>query len=204
MLDVLLMLHYLNHPASFIAKEELFKIFLVGSILRYGRSIPITRDNLQRAIESIKLAQQYAGEGRAIVIAPEGKRRRKKSIADQANIMEFKKGGFHLAKNAKIRIIPFVFVGANRVNTSVDSFAMSKGDIFLQILKPITVDQIDSMTVGELAEHTRDYMIENVKTRTDEEILRPERDNKWWILGNTIFQIWFLSSILTLPFKLFF
>lgn len=204
MLDVLLMLHYLNHSASFIAKEELFKIFLVGSVLRYGRTIPIARDNLEKAKESIRLAQKYAEEGRAIVIAPEGKRRRKKSISDEVNILDFKKGGFHLAKNARIRVIPFIFVGANRINSSVDSFAMNKGDIHLKIIKPVTVEQIDNMTVGELTEHTRDYMIKNNKTRTDDEILKPNRDNKWWILGNTIFWVWALKTLFVLLLNLFF
>ena len=199
MLDVLFMLYYLARPLSFIAKAELFRVPVVGKVLTYGRTIPIERTNRAKAIKSIELAQKYTSEGRSIVIAPEGTRRRKMSDPDQPNILPLKKGGFHLAKNAGIRIIPLVFVGVSRISPDVASFNVNKGDVYCQVLEPISAEEVEKLSVDELIERTRNHMLDSNVCRSNDEILKPDRDVRLYCVGYVAFLVsffWILKIVL--------
>lgn len=181
-MDPLLTLNLLGIPSSFIAKKELFKIPIIAQVLRHGRVIPIDRTNLTDAIESLKIAQKYAEDSRSIVIAPEGTRRRKRSFEDQANILEFKKGPFHLAINTGLKIVPIIYIGANRLWTP-GRFGVTKGNIYVKVCDPISADRVKELTMEEVIRLVRDTMIQNSKPRTDSEVFRPYRSTAPWIIG---------------------
>lgn len=52
-----------------------------------------------------------------IAMAPEGTRRRKSSVREnhKENLLEFKKGPFHLAKNNRRCLVPVCLYGCNRI-----------------------------------------------------------------------------------------
>lgn len=81
--------------------------------------IPINRDNLSSAIDSLNTARDVIlNEGHNVAIAVEGTRRRKRSVDHsdyRQNLMEFKKGPFHLAKNSCCTVVPVIVFGANRL-----------------------------------------------------------------------------------------
>mmetsp|Transcript_1096 Transcript_1096/g.976 ORF Transcript_1096/g.976 Transcript_1096/m.976 type:complete len:187 (-) Transcript_1096:869-1429(-) len=65
---------YFSH---FIAKKELFKIPIFGSLMKLVGHIPIDRANLKSAIHTLKdTASVAVSEKKTISIAPEGTRRR--------------------------------------------------------------------------------------------------------------------------------
>lgn len=77
--------------------------------------IPIDRDNLSRAINTLDDTASLAiSEKKTISIAPEGTRRRSYSTGPE-QLMPFKKGPFHLARNINTDIIPVSIVGTNRL-----------------------------------------------------------------------------------------
>lgn len=76
----------------FIGKKSLFKIPLLGRVLKILGQIPIDRSNLQAAIETLKAAGQLARvEKKSIAVAPEGTRRRSNSTGPD-QLLPFKKG----------------------------------------------------------------------------------------------------------------
>lgn len=181
-LDPVLSLNIFATPASYVVKKELLKIPIIGQAFRHGRVIPIDRANLAEAIESLKIAQRYAKNGRSIVIAPEGTRRRKRSFEDKHNILEFKKGPFHLAKDAGLKIVPVVYVGANRL-LSPDKFGVSAGNVYVRICEAIPYEKIKNLTFEQMVELVRNTMIENSQPRTDVEIFSNDIWRSVWILG---------------------
>ena len=91
---------------SGVTAIENFKIPVFSTIIRRIQAIPIERKNRFAAIESIKKAEEVLKKGVHIGILPEGTR------TIDGNIGEMKKGGFHMAINTGISIIPVGVSGA--------------------------------------------------------------------------------------------
>jgi len=104
-------------PLNFVAKDTLFKIpFYNVCSLAHG-DIPIVRGKLEDAKTALRnAALKVKDEKKSIVISPEGTRRRKKSTGTIDQLLPFKKGPFHLAKDSGASITPLVYMGASRLS----------------------------------------------------------------------------------------
>jgi len=84
-----------------VIAAENYKIPLFGAMLKKFRAIPIHRKNRNKAMESIRTAEQVIkNEGYHMAILPEGTR------TLDGKLKPFKKGGFHMAINTKTPILP--------------------------------------------------------------------------------------------------
>lgn len=88
-----------------IAKKQLGRIPLFGWAMRAGRFIFIDRTNAVAARRSIEEAKRRIRGGQSVLIFPEGTRSR------DGILLPFKKGGFHLAIEAGVPVIPVALVG---------------------------------------------------------------------------------------------
>ena len=89
------------------------------------KAIPIERGNLKSSIKSLEEAERRLAEGYHICILPEGTR------SLDGKMLEFKKGGFHMAINTKAQILPIGISGAfGSVNFSMDYRRSSNNFIF--------------------------------------------------------------------------
>lgn len=86
-----------------IEKKENFKLPIYGSLIKAWGNIPIDRQDLKSAMESLRRAQEALASGVSIQIMPEGTRSRSGELG------AFKKGGFHMAIDAGATILPFAF-----------------------------------------------------------------------------------------------
>ncbi len=95
----------------------MFKIPFFGTVLRACNMIPLRRGNRADAIKAInELAVYCKRDNYSLIIAPEGKRRRKPSVDDcEDNFLPFKKGPFHLACDHNFSVILVLFVGNFRI-----------------------------------------------------------------------------------------
>ncbi|MEM9849345.1 MAG: HAD-IB family hydrolase, partial [Bacteroidota bacterium] len=101
-----------------IAKKELQRMPILGQLMTAAGVIFIDRKNRQKAIEAMQPAVDALQNGKSIVIFPEGTRSKDYALG------KFKKGGFHLAMQAGVPIIPVV------VRNAYD--AMPRGSRFLK------------------------------------------------------------------------
>jgi 1-acyl-sn-glycerol-3-phosphate acyltransferase len=111
--------HY-DIPAAFaafgpklrmIAKTELFRIPLMGGAMEASGFIELDRHNQRRALASLSVARErIISNNTSIWVAPEGTR------SKTGQLGPFKKGGFHLALNASLRILPMAIDGTRRVH----------------------------------------------------------------------------------------
>lgn len=104
-LDPPLLIGAIPVPAVYIAKKEVKYIPFVGWAAMCAGVIWIDRGNHDKAVASIREAARKVHGGRNVVIFPEGTRTR------TGELLPFKKGGFNLAREAEVAIIPVATVG---------------------------------------------------------------------------------------------
>ncbi len=104
-LDAPLLIGAIPVPAVYIAKKELRLVPFIGWAAMCAGVIWINRGERDRAIKSIKGAAAKIRSGRNVVIFVEGTRTRSGAL------LPFKKGGFQLAMDAGVPIVPLATIG---------------------------------------------------------------------------------------------
>ena len=108
--DIPAIFHALPLQLRMVAKAELFRIPVWGRAMRYSGFVAIDRRDRARAIASLAVAKQKLLEdGVSIWIAPEGTR------SPTGALGPFKSGGFHLALDTGLRILPVSLVGTYEI-----------------------------------------------------------------------------------------
>jgi 1-acyl-sn-glycerol-3-phosphate acyltransferase len=126
-------------PAQFrwLAKAELFKIPIFGSSMRGAGAISIDRSNRKSAFASLNQAAKMIRSGTSVMIFPEGTR------SDDGRLLSFKKGGFVLAVDAGVPIVPIVITGTHEI--------MPKGRLLIRFRKV----RIDVGPIIQSSDYTR-------------------------------------------------
>jgi len=120
-----------------------------GTIGRLG-IIPISRKDPTRAIESLKRAAKWirARAGYSFVVLPEGTRTR------DGRLGPFKRGGFLLAIETGLEILPLVQVGAGDINRK-GSRLIRPGRVEMRIEPAVSTAGYSKENVGQLIERVR-------------------------------------------------
>jgi 1-acyl-sn-glycerol-3-phosphate acyltransferase len=103
--DIPVMFAVMGPNLRMITKTELFRVPIWGGAMRESGFIEIDRSDRQRAVESLERARKSLERGVHIWIAPEGTRSR------TGELLPFKKGGFALAVDAGLPILPVAIKG---------------------------------------------------------------------------------------------
>jgi 1-acyl-sn-glycerol-3-phosphate acyltransferase len=107
-LDPPVLIAALPVPAVYISKKELKWVPLVGWAAGLGGTIFIDRGHREHAMHSIQEAARQIRGGKTVVIFPEGTRTRTGALGP------FKKGGFAMAMDAGVPVVPLATVGGFR------------------------------------------------------------------------------------------
>jgi 1-acyl-sn-glycerol-3-phosphate acyltransferase len=99
------LLCHLPLDQRFVAKEELFRLPLVGWLLRLAGDIPIRRGDHASAVEMESACVTTLANGLSITIFPEGTR------SKDGVLHEFRNGAFRIAVSAGARILPVALHG---------------------------------------------------------------------------------------------
>lgn len=113
-----------------IAKRQLARIPFLGWVMWAGRFIFIDRQSATAARRSIQEAGHRIRGGCSVLIFPEGTRTR------DGQLGEFKKGGFHLAMEAGVPIVPVALAGT-RALMPRGSLRVKSGTVTVIIGAPI-------------------------------------------------------------------
>jgi len=106
-LDPLLAALWLTRPVSYLARDSLFKLPVLGWLLRGTYVIPISREAARGG--SIRLALERLGQGFLIGIFPEGTR------SSGTEVRVFRPGFLALVRRTNQPVYPVGIVGADRV-----------------------------------------------------------------------------------------
>jgi len=117
----------------FIAKKQLSQIPLFGWAMAAGRFIFIDRKNAVKARRSMEEAARRIRTGQSVVIFPEGTRTR------TGRLLPFKKGGFHLAIDSGVAIVPVAIRGSGAVMPP-GSPLIRAGKVAVEVGEPIPTE----------------------------------------------------------------
>jgi 1-acyl-sn-glycerol-3-phosphate acyltransferase len=131
-----------------IAKKQLSRIPLFGWAMSAGRFIFIDRVNAIAARRSIEEAKNRIRGGQTVVLFPEGTRSR------DGKLGAFKKGGFHLAIDAGVPILPVALKGTRET--------MPRGSLLLRAGRVQAIVGTPIPTAG-LSETDRHKLLEQVR-----------------------------------------
>lgn len=107
--DVPVLFHVIGKNIRMITKKELFDVPIFGKAMMEAGFISIDRQNRQSAMKSLAEAKEKMAAGTHVWIAPEGTR----SVTGQLG--PFKKGGFALAMDAGLMILPVTISGTRDI-----------------------------------------------------------------------------------------
>lgn len=107
--DVPVIFQAYKRPVRMVAKKELFAIPLFGSAMRAAGFPELDRKDRKKAIAALDAGTALFAQGISLWIAPEGTRSR------DGEMGSFKKGGFVLALEHQLEILPVGLAGTHDV-----------------------------------------------------------------------------------------
>jgi len=142
--DMLIMASLIRRDIVGVGKRELKNLPLVGPLMGAAGVVFIDRSDRQAAIETMKpLVQAMQEEKKSLVIAPEGTR------APTRKLGAFKKGGFHVAIQSGVPIVPVVIHNSGDISPKGDIIFRS-GTVHVDVLPAI---ETAHWSVANIDEH---------------------------------------------------
>lgn len=154
----------LPHPVYFVIKKELARIPLWGhAALKIG-FIAVDRSDSETARRQLARAVETIRSGRRVLVFAEGTR------SPDGSLKPFKKGGFHLAVEAQVPLLPVAVNGSHRLLPKGAS-AARPGRLEIAIGQPIPTDGLTADDVGRLVDRTREAIL--ALRRRDPDFIEP-------------------------------
>ena len=141
--DVAIMASLVRRDVVAVGKKEIQRMPLIGQAMGIAGVVFIDRSDREKAIESMKpLVSAMQEQNKSLVIAPEGTRTPSRKLA------QFKKGGFHIALQVGVPIVPVVIHNAGDIAPKGD-FLFKPGKVRVDVLPPVdtsdwSLDRMDA------------------------------------------------------------
>ncbi|MFA6890249.1 MAG: lysophospholipid acyltransferase family protein [Bacilli bacterium] len=141
-----------NYNLTYIMKDSIMKIPLVGRFLYGGGFLPLNRKNNRKALKTILIATKRVADGvHPIALYPEGTR------SKSPTMNEFRNGAFKIAQKSEC---PIVVMTLDPTYMFKRQFPLKRTKILLDIVRVIEYAEYDNMSTNEIGDwvHT---LIEN-------------------------------------------
>jgi 1-acyl-sn-glycerol-3-phosphate acyltransferase len=148
-IDIAAILSTVPVQVRFVAKRELTRIPLFGWALALSGHVIVERSNRAQAIESLQRGAEKIRGGTNVIVFPEGTRSQTGTLAP------FKSGGFHLALESRVPIIPVTVSGSHRI-TPKGSLKIHPGLVRVHYGDPIFTDELKLEDRHMLKDRVRD------------------------------------------------
>ncbi len=149
-LDGPLLFMLIPQPIRVILKKEAFRIPVIGQAMRLVGFIPVDRKGLKGGKKSIDRATRTIKEkGYPFLIFPEGTRSR------DGKLQLFKRGGFFLALNSQVPVVPVSIQGTFELMPK-KSFFIKKGNVRIVFHPVVPVQEFNRDTLPRLMDRVRD------------------------------------------------
>lgn len=143
-------------PVLVLAKQEFFRVPVLGTAMVYRGFIPIDRKNRGRALAAMEQAVESMKAGNSFLAFPEGTR------SPDGRLQTFKKGLFVMAIKAGALIVPVSASGARKIMPK-GKFAIYPGLVRITIHEPISTADFTVENRLELINATRQAILEGLE-----------------------------------------
>jgi putative phosphoserine phosphatase / 1-acylglycerol-3-phosphate O-acyltransferase len=138
-----------------VAKAEVKQIPVLGQLLTLADVAFVERSDTSQAISAMQPAVEKLRAGVSIVLAPEGTR----SLSPRVGA--FKKGGFHLARDAGVPIVPIVIRNAGEIMWRNAKVAQ-EGTIEVVVHEPVPTANWTRGDIDQWVSRTRQLYIDTL------------------------------------------
>jgi 1-acyl-sn-glycerol-3-phosphate acyltransferase len=156
------LLTYLPWDMRWVAKEELFKLPVLGKMMKYGGDIPLRRGEKGSVVEMLAECRRTLDHGLSIMMFPEGTR------SKDGDLLPFKAGAFSLAIEAGVPILPLAISGTRDCRPKGSKW-FGKARAIVKVLAPIETKGLTVADAQALADRTRATIADalpDLRTRT--------------------------------------
>jgi 1-acyl-sn-glycerol-3-phosphate acyltransferase len=129
-LDPPVTLPLIPRRSSVMVKKGLFKVPILGRIMRIGSLVPVDRGNRDAGISAVRDAVRAIEQGLNMTIYVEGHR------SFDGKLLPFKKGPFYLAEECNVPVVPITISGTEAVMPKAQ-FAIRPGTVTVEFHDPI-------------------------------------------------------------------
>lgn len=136
------------HPLFWVFKKELARIPVFGWVLLALGQIMVDREDASQAREALTKAASGLGGNQSILIYPEGTRSR------DGTLRPLKKGGFFIALQAGVPIVPVRISGSREIVPS-GSLAVRPGRVVVELFEPIPTAGMTDSDIPKLMQRVR-------------------------------------------------
>ncbi len=141
---------------KWMGKIELFKLPVIGWMMRLAGDISVDRKNARSGAQALLKAQRYLDQKCSVIIFPEGTR------TLDGRVRQFSDGAFHLAIRSKAAILPLVIEGSRNCIPKNSWLFGEPSDILLKVLPPVETSSLTIDDVTALRDRIRSSIVDQI------------------------------------------
>jgi len=149
-------LSHLMLDTKWLAKAELFRLPVVGWMLRMAGDVPVDRSDRRKGAKAMLQCARYLRHRCSVVFFPEGTR------SADGEVAPFNEGPFLLAIREQVQILPLVVEGSGMALPRKSWIFGGTQDVYLRILAPVAVDGWNIKRCGELRDEVRGRIVDEL------------------------------------------
>ncbi|MDA8562113.1 AMP-binding protein, partial [Gammaproteobacteria bacterium] len=153
-LDSILLMMVLPENTCYVVKKSLFKIPFVKTIFKKIGCMPVNKYNSSEVLNDFKKIEEKVSAGVSVLIFPEG------SFAYSPGLRPFKTGGFKLAVNNDIPVIPIAINGTRQALRG-NGYLFSWNPLKVIIGKSLKVVSPEWESIVTLKKQAFSFILEN-------------------------------------------
>jgi 1-acyl-sn-glycerol-3-phosphate acyltransferase len=151
------LLSHLRLDTKWLAKAELFRVPLVGWMMRMAGDVPVDRNLPRQGAKAMLRCAKYLRQHISVVFFPEGGR------SPDGEVQAFNEGAFQLAIREKIPILPLVVEGTGKALPSKTWLWGKSRDIQLRVLEAIPVEGWGAKESAALRDTVRQKIVDELE-----------------------------------------
>jgi 1-acyl-sn-glycerol-3-phosphate acyltransferase len=130
MVDVVALMG-LFHPYKFVSKVSLFRLPLVGWMMRLIRHVPLHRGRPHATREMLETCRAWLRRGTAVLFFPEG------TYSTGPDMLPFRPGAFLLAIEEQVPLVPVLIEGSRQLVVGDGPWLAPRATLRLTVLEPL-------------------------------------------------------------------
>lgn len=143
------LLSFLPWDMRWVAKEEIFKLPLLGGLMRFCGDIPLKRGCRESVERMIAECEKTLRAGLPVMIFPEGTR------SPDGNMLPFKNGAFDLAIAAQVPVLPVALAGTRNCRPKGSKW-FGQARAHARVLEPIATEGLGPADLESLKQRARE------------------------------------------------
>lgn len=153
------LLSFLPWDMRWVAKQELFKLPVIGWMMKFGGDIPLRRGERASVQAMMDECKRALSGGISVMMFPEGTR------SPTGELGAFKDGAFQLAIEAGVPVLPLALAGT-RACRPKGSLWFGEARAMVKVLEPIPVEGHDVASLREEARRRISAALPDLRERT--------------------------------------